>query len=98
MASPTILGRMVKQSGETLDYDVDYTDWFENRTDDAASHTATAETGITVVTSSLASQIVRVVLSGGTDGETYKITVRVTTNAATPIIKEADFTVRIKDV
>jgi hypothetical protein len=95
---PTILGRKLKQSGETLDYDVSYEDWFENRSDAPASHTVTADTGITVVTSSLTGEIVRVVLSGGTDGETYKITVKLTTNAATPIIKEADFTVRIKDV
>lgn len=95
---PTLIGRQVKQSGETLDYDVSFEDWFENRADSPASHTATAETGITVVTSSLSGQVVRVVLSGGTDGETYKVTVTLTTNAATPIIKEVDFTVRIKDV
>lgn len=95
---PTILGRKVKQSGETLDYDVSYEDWFANRTDAAASHAITSDSGITVVSSALSGSVVRVVLSGGTDGETYKITVRLTTNAATPIIKEADFTVRIKDV
>ncbi len=67
---PTILGRKLKQSGETLDYDVSYEDWFENRSDAPASHTVTADTGITVVTSSLTGEIVRVVLSGGTDGET----------------------------
>lgn len=95
---PTLIGRQVKQSGETLDYDVSFEDWFENRSDAPASHTVTADTGITVATSSLTGEVVRVVLSGGTDGETYKITVQLTTNAATPIIKEADFTVRIKDV
>ncbi len=95
---PTILGRKVKQSGETLDYDVSFEDWFENRSDAPASHTTTAESGITVEDSTLTGEIVRVVLSGGTDGETYKITVQLTTNAATPIVKEADFTVRIKDV
>lgn len=96
---PSILGRFIKQSGETLDYDVDYEDWFEGRADAPASFTATAEAGITVAASSMASTyVVRVVLSGGTDGESYKITVRLTTNAATPIIKEADFVVKVKDV
>lgn len=95
---PTLIGRQVKQSGETLDYDVSFEDWFENRSDAPASHTVVAEDGITVEDSSLTGEIVRVVLSGGTDGETYKITVLLTTNAATPRVKEADFTVRIKDV
>lgn len=95
---PTILGRRIKQSGETLDYDVSFEDWFENRSDAPASHTAAAETGLTLVTSSMTGNVVRVVVSGGTNGETYKVTVVLTTNAATPIIKEAEFTVRIKDV
>ena len=95
---PTLIGRQVKQSGETLDYDVSFEDWFDTRSDTPASHTVTAETGITVVTSALSGEVVRVVLSGGTNGETYKVTVTLTTNAATPIIKEVDFTVRIKDV
>lgn len=95
---PSILGRFTKQSGETLDYDVSYDDWFENRDDAPASFTAAAETGIDIETSSLTGNVVRVVLSGGTSGESYKITVLLTTDAATPVIKEADFIVKVKDV
>lgn len=96
---PSILGRFTKQSDEVLDYDVDFEDWFTNRTDAPDSFTVSAETGITVVGSSMASTyVVRVVLSGGTDGESYKITVLLTTDAATPITKEADFVVKVKDV
>jgi hypothetical protein len=92
----SILGRFVKQPAEVLDYDVDYTDWFANRTDTASSFTAVAEPGITIDSSARTGNVVKVVLSGGTANTTYKITVRLTTS--TGIIKEADFTVRIKAV
>lgn len=93
---PSILARFSQQSTETIDYDIDYTDWFAERTDTAASYTATAATGITLVTSSRSGNVVKVVLTGGTHGATYKITVRMTTS--TSVVKEADFTVKIKDV
>lgn len=91
-----LLGKFTKQSGETLDYDVDFSDWFSNRSDTAASYTATADTGITITTTVRTGNIVKVVLSDGIDGVTYKVTVRLTTTSN--LIKEADFTVRIKDI
>ncbi len=93
---PSILGRFSKQSTETLDYDVDYTDWFVGRTDTPSTFTSTAEAGITIVSSSLSGKVVKTILSGGTDGSSYKVTVRLTTSSG--IIKEADFVVKIKDV
>jgi hypothetical protein len=94
----TVLGKFTKQSGETLDYYVDFTDWFSNRSDAPASHTATADAGITVTTSSLSGNKVKVVLSGGTNGTKYKVTVKLTTNSTPAIVKEADFLVTVKDV
>jgi hypothetical protein len=40
--------------------------------------------------------VVKVILSGGTDGEAYKVTVRLTTSAG--LVKEVDFQVKIKEV
>lgn len=91
-----LLGRFVKQSSEVLDYDVDYTDWFSNRQDSAASFEVTAQAGITVEATSRSGNVVKTVLGGGTDGESYKLTVLLTTTAG--LVKEADFIVRIKDV
>ena len=91
-----ILGRFQKQPGETLDYDVDYTDWFSNRTDTPASCVVTAEAGLTKVSDARTGNVVKIVLSGGTDGTKYKVTVRMTTT--TGMVKEADFTVTIKEV
>lgn len=94
----TILGRFTKQSGETLDYYVDYTDWFSNRSDAPASYTATVAAGLTLVDDELIGNKVKVVVSGGTSGVRYQITVRLTTDATPPITKEADFQVAVKDV
>ena len=91
-----ILGRYVKQPDEVLDYDVDYTDWFSNRTDTPTSHDVVAAAGITLVTSARTGKVVKSVLSGGVDGEQYKITTRLTTS--TGMVKEADFIVKVKAV
>jgi len=90
-----VLGRFVKQPSEVLDYDVDFSDWFEGRTDTPSSHTVIAEIGITVVGSSRTGNVVKVVLSEGTAGTKYKIAVRLTTN--TFLVKEAEFVVAIKE-
>ena len=92
----TILGRFTKQSDEVLDYDVSYEDWFADRADTPASFTVVAETGITVDSSARTGNVVRVVLSGGTHGTAYKVTVLLTTSDG--IVKEADFVVKVKDV
>lgn len=90
-----ILGRFVKQPGETLDYPVSYDDWFVGRSDTPMSHAVTAETGITVVGSSRSGNVVTVTLSGGTHGSKYKITVQLSTTAG--IVREADFIVAVKE-
>jgi hypothetical protein len=91
-----VLGKFDKQPAEILDYDVDFTDWFTNRTDAPSSHVATADDGITIVSATRSGNVVKVILSGGTSGTSYKITVRLTTTAA--LVKEADFVVKIKEV
>lgn len=91
-----VLGRFVKQPNEVLDYNVDYTDWFVDRTDSPASETAVADDGIVVGSVSRNGNVVKVVLSGGTSGQSYKVTVRLTTT--TNIVKEADFIVRVREV
>ena len=93
-----ILGRFTKQPGETLDYDIDFSEWFVGRSDAPTSHTVTVPAGITKVADSRDGNVVKVVLSGGTSGEKYKITVTLTTNASPALVKEVDFMVTIKAV
>ena len=91
-----LLGKFIKQPGEVLDYDVDFSEWFSNRTDGPATHTSVAETGLTIVSSQLSGNVVKVICSGGTSGSSYKVTVRLTTTAG--LVKEVDFQVKIKEV
>lgn len=91
-----ILGRFTKQPGETIDYPVDFTDWFEGRTGDSiASHTVTVEPGISIATHTRIGNVVTVVLAGGTTGTSYKTTVKITTAAG--LVKEVEFVVKVKE-
>ena len=92
----SILGRFVKQSGETLRYAVDYTEWLAEQDDTAVSFTVDVDPGITEVASTRLAGVVSIILSGGTSGQSYKITVLLTT--ADGLVKEADFIVKVKDV
>lgn len=94
--STALLGKFFKQVSEILDYDVDFTDWFSKRSDTPASYVVVVEAGITKITDSRVGFIVKVLLSGGTNGTRYKITVRMTSTAG--LVKEVDFTVTVKDI
>ena len=72
-----------KDPNAVLDYQWSWADWLAAG-EAIASHTVVAETGITVDSSVADSNAVTVWLSGGTAGESYEVTVRVTTNNVTP--------------
>jgi hypothetical protein len=86
--------RFVQQPAEIISYDVDFGPWVTDRNDSVVSFIATAEAGITIE-SSRDANVVKVKVSGGTNGSQYKVTVRATT--ADGLVKEAEFSVRIKD-
>lgn len=90
-----VLGRFTKQSGDVLDYDVIYDEWFGNRVDAPDTHVVTAAAGITVVADYRVGNNVRIRLSGGSDGSSYKIQTALTTTSGA--VKEAEFVVKIKD-
>lgn len=95
------LATFFKQPHEVLAYDVSYVDWLAGVNDTGVSCTAVVTpTGLTQPTVAiLSSGVVRVWLSGGTDGQVFHITVTLTT-ASTPTarVKEADFTLKIKEL
>lgn len=93
-----ILGKFEKQSAEVLDYDVDFTKWFAARSLTPDILTVTAEAGITVVASSRTDAVVKIILSGGTSGTQYKITVTLTSTSVPALKREADFVVKVKDI
>jgi len=93
----SILGTFTKQPNEVLDYDIDYTSWL-SETDFVVSDITTVDGVGLVIDSSIvinSGTKLKIWLSGGTDGATYKITARVTTSDAR--VKEDEFRVRIKE-
>jgi len=89
--------KATKQSGDTLDYDVDFSQWLPKGdliTTASAVLNVTGELVIDAV--SLATPIVKVWLSAGVNGSTYKITVTIATNGGR--VKEEEFLLRIKDI
>lgn len=82
-----------KQPADVLDYDIDLSDWIEAG-DSIQSIAITAPTGITVDSTSIASPRVKIWISGGTDGETYKLSPRITTTSR---VLEVDFLVIVID-
>lgn len=89
------LAIFTKQPADVQDFDVDFTQYLTDLSDTGVSHIATVETGITLDRSTLAAGVVKVWLSGGTDGWSYKVTATLTTTGGR--VKQAEITVRVKE-
>ena len=70
----------LKDPSAVLDYVFDWTDWLASG-ETIISHTITADTGITVESSTEDAGKVTVWLSGGTAGINYKVACLITTSA-----------------
>lgn len=96
-----ILEKYEQQPNELLDRDIDFSSLFLSGLGDTAPGpggvTVTVEPpGLTVDDFALNQGIVKVWLTGGISGMTYKITARVTTAAGR--VKEAEIAVKVKEV
>ncbi len=89
------LATFTKQPADVQDYDIDYNEWLTDLDDVSATHTVTAEAGITV-SSFLLYGIVKVWASGGTDGTKYKVTATLTTLGGRT--KQSEITIKVKEV
>ena len=90
-----VLEKWEKQPGETLDYDISFEDFLDLRGDTGASHVVNAPAGITLEASTLSAGVVKVWLSGGTDGQTYIIEAVVTTTGGR--VKEGEIAIKVKE-
>jgi hypothetical protein len=90
------LGTAEKQPADNLDYDFDFTDWLADRNDTIASQVITADPGITVGTVTHLNGFVKVFLSGGTDGNSYKVTCTMTTTGGR--VKQNEITIKVKEI
>lgn len=84
---------MRKKPEDQLDYDLDFERWLSDG-DTLLSGDAVAEDGITVEQVQLFGTVVKVWLSGGTDGHSYEISVTATT--AQGRVKEECFMIRVR--
>ncbi|CAB4197157.1 hypothetical protein UFOVP1304_31 [uncultured Caudovirales phage] len=91
-----VLGKFSKQPIEVQDYDIDFNDYLTSQSDTATSFVVSAETGVTIASSSLAAGVVKVFVSGGVDGSQYKISATVTTTGGR--IKQADILIKVKEI
>lgn len=91
----SVLGKFTKQPRDVLDYDIDFNEWLEGRTDLPESHEVDVPSGINLVRSTLQDGVVKVILSGGATGVKYKVTVRLLTD--TQLVKEVDFELAVKE-
>lgn len=89
------LARFIKQPADMQDYDIDFSEWLAGFADTGISHVVEVEAGITLVANSLVAGVVKVWLSGGSDGSIYKVTATLTTTGGR--IKQAEITVRVKE-
>lgn len=90
-----VLGKFTKQPADVQDYDIDFTEYLTSQSDTAVSHTVAVETGITIVASALASGVVKTFLSGGTNGQQYKLTATITTAGGR--VKQAEIIIKVKE-
>ena len=92
----TIAGKFTKQPIEVQDYDIDFNEYLEFHNDVALTHTAVAEAGVSILSSALTGGVVKVFVSGGTDGNTYKVSATITTQGGR--VKQGDILVKVKEV
>lgn len=90
---------LIKQPADQRDYDIDFARWIP---DGDTITTATAivtpivpATDIVIESVAITSPVVKVWISGGLDGSTYKITVTASTTGGR--IKETEFKLRVRD-
>ncbi len=93
-----ILGSFTKQPREILDFDVSYATVLAGRVDTIATKTVeVAPAGLTIVSSTIVGDdLIKVVVSSGTDATSYKVTVLATSSAG--LVYEDEVNVLVAEV
>lgn len=104
-----VLATYQKQPWEVKDYDIDYSDWLNGVTPADTLNTVVAivscittpaDTALVVDSTTVSNTGVKFMVSGGTAGETYKLTARATTDGVDGFIRKDESELRfvVKDV
>ena len=92
-----ILGNFTKQPVDVVDYDIDYSEWLsEGDTIESATVTVAPATNLVIDSLFVNDPRIKIWVSGGTNGVTYKVTVTATT--ADGRVKQDEFRVKVKDI
>jgi hypothetical protein len=91
-----ILGTFQKQPVDRLDYDVTYANWLTEGDNVGSVTTNVTPEGLTVETVYVHDPIVKIWLSGGESGTTYKVTLTISTDDGR--IRQDEFKVKVKDI
>lgn len=89
-----MLGVVKKRPGDTLDYDIDFIKWLCEG-DEILDASAVSGAGITVGPVEVFGTIIKVWIEGGTQGDSYAITVTATTTHGR--VKEVQFNLRVTE-
>lgn len=95
-----ILDNFNKQPADVLDYDVTYADWMATADYIAATATAVSPTGtigdLNIDAVTVNEPIVKIWVSAGRSGMTYKVTLTTTTTSGR--VRQDEFKVRVKEI
>lgn len=95
-----IVGKVTKQPVDVQDYDISFVDWLTALGDTADSATATISGSDAVATvfasPTVSSGVVKVWVSGGTSGVTYKVSVTMSSTGGR--VKQAELSVKVREV
>lgn len=92
-----ILGTVTKQPREVIDFDISYTAALTPRADTLATKTVeVAPAGLTITSSTIIGDKIKVIVSAGSTGVTYKVTVLATTTGT--LVYEDEITVIVEEV
>ena len=91
------LEKFTKQPADVQDYDISFVDWLEALGDTALAVVVTADAGITQpIAAAITLGVVKVWVSGGTNGQSYKLTITLTTtNGRT---KQVEIVIKVKEI
>lgn len=90
-----IIGNFVKQPADVVDYDIDYSEWLTDGDNVESATVDVTPEGLTVESIFVADPKLKIWVSGGVNGITYKLTV--TTTTADGRIKQDEFKLKVKD-
>ena len=85
-----------KQPSEVLDYDIDIIDWLSVGDNVIGANVTIDMSGLVVDKTTINDDRIKIWLSSGLDGITYKVTAKITTEDGR--VKEVDFKIKVKEI